>query len=706
MRRGGVVLLALLAPLALACAGLPGARGGASAERRSLDAALRGAEESPAIGRGRLAAFLRSHPGSPLFDDAALALARLERADGNPAAAERPLRDALVRQPRGDRVDAVRLELAELARERGDDEVAWQEAQRVRIGLLRDDERPRAARLIADLAHDRGDRAVEAEALAQLRDAAPPEATAAIDEELARALDELATEDLLRIVERLGGRPSAGTVWLAIGERALLEGDRGLAMRALARAERAPLLDGDGARRDRLVAALEGRSPLLESLGIPPGLGELGGDAVLPDTRGLSGAIGVALPLSGPFAEVAEQTLRGVLLATGAFGAGATAATASPESAAPGGGLRVVVRDTGGTPDGASAAVRALAAQPDVYAVIGPMLTEEVQAAADAAAETGVPLLALTRHESVAKAGTGVFRLALTRSMEAEILADHAVRDLGLRRIAILYPKDDYGREFEELLWQAVEARGARIVGVASYPPGARDFTSPIRQLVGWTLLDDAQRARLAQRDAERAAAAAAAAGAAERGAAALGPGNDRAAVPLSGRGFELSDPEEDALPPIVDFDALFVPDAPDMVGVLAQQLASEGVEDVVLFGPSAWYHAELLRRGGTRMEGTFFTSSFDPSHPAPLVQEFVRRYRSDFGEEASAFAAQGFDAANLVALQILRGATDRTAVRDALLATGLYPGVSGPTSFEGDGNARKRPFLVGVRSGQLVSIE
>lgn len=704
MRRRGIVLLALLAPLALACAGLPGARGGASAERRSLDAALRGAEESPAIGRGRLAAFLRSYPGSLLFDDAALALARLERADGNPAAAERPLRDALVRQPRGDRVDAVRLELAELARERGDDEAAWQEAQRVRIGLLRDDERPRAARLIADLAHDRGDPAVAVEALAQLRDAAAPGATAAIDEELARALGEVPTEALVRIVERLGARPSAGALWLAIGERALLEGNRGLAMRALARAERAPLLDGDGVRRDRLVAALEGRSATTATLGIPPELGELDDASVLPDARGLSGAIGVALPLTGPFAEVAEQTLRGVLLATGVFGTDAAADPASRESAAPGGGLRVVVRDTGGTPDGAVAAVRALAAQPDVHAVIGPMLTEEVQAAADAAAEAGVPLLTLTRHESVAKAGTGVFRLALTRSMEAEILADHAVRDLGLRRIAILYPKDDYGREFEELVWQASEARGARIVGVASYPPGARDFTNPIRQLVGWTLLDDAQRARLANRDAERAAAAAP--GAAARGAAAAGRANDRAAVPLSGRGFERSDPAEDALPPVVDFDALFVPDAPDMVGVLAQQLASQGVEDIVLFGPSAWHHAELLRRGGTRMEGTFFTSSFDPSHPAPLVQEFVRRYRSGFGEEASAFAAQGFDAANLVALQLLRGATDRDAVRDALLATSLYPGVSGPTSFEGDGNARKRPFLVGVRSGQLVSIE
>jgi ABC-type branched-subunit amino acid transport system substrate-binding protein len=298
-----------------------------------------------------------------------------------------------------------------------------------------------------------------------------------------------------------------------------------------------------------------------------------------------------------------------------------------------------------------------------------------------------------------------VFRVALTRDSEAEVLADHAVQDLGLRRIAILYPKDEYGREFEELLWQAIEARGARIVAVAGYVPGSRDLTGPIRQLVGWTLLGDAQRARLQERDLREASGAASDAAAGGSPARIL-PTLDRDAIPVSGRGFAASDPEDDALPPIVDFDALFVPDAPDMVGLLVPQLVREGVGGVVLFGPSAWAHEDLLRRAGTPLEGAFFTSSFDPSHPARPVQDFVRRYRSGFGEEASVFAAQGFDAANLVALQLSRGVTERSALRDALLATRIHPGVSGPASFASDGNVRKRPFLVGVESGRLVSIE
>jgi len=697
MRARGAIALLLASVLGAGCALLPGADRGVAAQRRIVDDAVRAARQDPAIGRGRLDAFLRTHPGSPLYDDAALELARLYRAAGDDAPAERALRDALVRQPRGDRADAVHLELADLLHARGDDAGAWAEAQRIRLGLLPDAARPRAARLVADLARSQGDRRAEVEALARLRDEPGGGDPAALDAEIGRALAELPTPVLLQVAEGLGSRASAALVWLEVGERAQASGDRVLAIRAFSRAERTPLAPPDTSRLERLGATIEGRAAPGGIEDAPPRLSDLDGDLALPDTGELSGAIGVVLPLSGPFAPVAEQTLRGVLLAAGVYGPGAGADSVQASEAPPAGGLRVVVRDSGGTPAGAAEAVRALAAEADVSAVVGPLLTEEVQAAADAAQETGLPLLELTRHESVVRPGASVFRLALTRRMEADALAEQAVQARGLRRIAILYPKDDYGREFEELLWQAVEARGGRVVGVSGYAPGSRDLAAPIRNLVGWSLLDEDQKQRLAEREAEQARAAAA--GAVPAGAAPR-------AVPASGEGFQLSDPESTPLPPIVDFDALFVPDAPDMVGVIAPQLAMQGVEGVVLFGPSAWQHAALLREGGTRLEGAFFTASFDPANPAPLVQEFSRRYASAFGEDPGVFAAQGFDAANLVALQLARGAADREAVRRGLLEMKVYPGVSGPTVFEPDGNARKRPFLIGVERGALVSLE
>jgi branched-chain amino acid transport system substrate-binding protein len=105
-------------------------------------------------------------------------------------------------------------------------------------------------------------------------------------------------------------------------------------------------------------------------------------------------------------------------------------------------------------------------------------------------------------------------------------------------------------------------------------------------------------------------------------------------------------------------------------------------------------------------VDGAFFSSGFDPSHPSPLVQDFVARYRAAYGREPTPFAAQGFDAANLVGLQILQGAQSPADVRNGLVATERYPGVSGVTSIGADGDARKRPFLLEVRDGLMTSVE
>ncbi|HEY8493136.1 MAG TPA: ABC transporter substrate-binding protein, partial [Myxococcota bacterium] len=398
MRVRALLALLLIAVLGAGCAFPVGGRS-TTTQRRILDDALRAAERDPEIGRGRLAAFLRTHPGSPLYDDAALALARLERALGDEAAAEEVLRSALARQPRGDHAQAVRAELADVLLARGASEAAWEEARRVRLGLLAGGERARAARLVAELARAHGDRRAEVEALAWLRDDPAPGAdTTPLDAEIGRALAELPTASVLAIAEGLGGRPSASLVWLEIVERAVREGDRTLAIRALSRAERADLGEADRVRHERLAQIVDGGAGAGGLAGAPPRLGDLADELPLADPDALSGALGVVLPLSGPFASVGEQTLRGVLLAAGVYGRGASADAVAAAEAPPAGGLRVLVRDSGGTAAGAAEAVRALAAQPEVSAVVGPLLTEEVQAAADAAAETGVPLLALTRH--------------------------------------------------------------------------------------------------------------------------------------------------------------------------------------------------------------------------------------------------------------------------------------------------------------------
>jgi ABC-type branched-subunit amino acid transport system substrate-binding protein len=66
-------------------------------------------------------------------------------------------------------------------------------------------------------------------------------------------------------------------------------------------------------------------------------------------------------------------------------------------------------------------------------------------------------------------------------------------------------------------------------------------------------------------------------------------------------------------------------------------------------------------------------------------------------------FEAQAYDATNLILVQMARGRQRRESLRKGVLAIEAYPGVSGVITMGPDGNAHKRPYLLGVERGRVV---
>jgi ABC-type branched-subunit amino acid transport system substrate-binding protein len=335
--------------------------------------------------------------------------------------------------------------------------------------------------------------------------------------------------------------------------------------------------------------------------------------------------------------------------------------------------------------------VRELARDAEVSALIGPLLADASEAAGAVAEESGLPLLTLTRREDVPLLGPFVLRLGATPRLEAELLADYAVGELGIERFAVLYPEDSYGLIMRDAFWDAVEARGGEVVGVAHYTVDATDFAEPIRRLIGYELLSAAERQALAERErllkrAKR-----------------LPP---EAAAELRLEASEITGPDDAPLPPFVDFDAIFIPDAYEKAALIAAHLAFHEVRGVRLLGPSGWSHPDLLSIGGSYVNGAIFTSSYYAGSRYPFVSEFARRFRETFGSEPTYVAAQAFDAANLVLAQWVKGHASRVAVLTGLLDTQDYPGASGITTIDPNGSAQKRPHLLGVERGRVISID
>lgn len=622
-------------------------------DRQAYSEALRTLARDVGAGTDALRDFVAERPNSPLADDAALRLAEARVEAGDDDEAVRRLGWLLRAHPKGDRSDAARLLLARLQRARGHSAAAYRTAGELRLPLLDRAQRGEAHRLLADLAGEAGDRTGRLRWLAQLRGDQGSEADLArVDAELGAALAALSPDELERAARELGRSVPAARVRLRQAEQALASGDAAEASRLLELASQLPLTPADAEHLTAFEAKLAGGGAAAST-----------GLSAFPDAAGARGALGVVLPLSGELAGAGQEALDGVLLASGVLeGPRGGAQDAAAPGAPPHAGLRLRIRDSSGRPERAAAAVRELGADPAVMAVLGPLTAEEALAAAAEADPLGLPVLTLTRHEEVASQHTNVFRIGLTPGAEAERLAEYAALTLGVRRAGILYPADAYGERMRALFAAAFEGRGGSVVGVASYEVDATDFSASIRTLIR-------------------------SAGGAPVDPASAGESGEPAGVPGG-------------------FDAVFVPDGHRAAALIAPALAFAGVRGVRLLGTSAWNDPALVGVGREHVEGAVFTGAVVRESESPMLAEFAGRFREGFGRPPDALAALGFDAALLAIRGMLAGGATREELRAGLLAAAPLDGVSGRTDFGAGGNARRRPYLLGVEAGRIVDLD
>jgi ABC-type branched-subunit amino acid transport system substrate-binding protein len=643
-------------------------------EQRAYDAAAAQLESDPAAAREAFERLKRTWPDGPLVADAEFALGEIALGEGGVEAALAHFHRVVAEHPGSTRTDAARVRIAQIEHARGNEQAARSVLGRVRTRRLPPGEQREAYRVLADTAPDP---VARLRWLALLRTgAAEEDEIDAIDAEIDGLLAGLDAAGLERAAGQLGDGLPAARVQLARAELALEAGDLEVARAALEAVEALALSPRYTPRfataAERLRLREEGPTEVAQ---LPSFADMMRRPA--PDTVATSGSIGIALPLTGPFAHFGEQSLQGVLLAAGVF--------APPD--AYGANVRVVVRDSAGSPARAAAAVRELAELDFVSAIVGPLLSSECEAAAEVAESAGIPLLTLTAREEIARDRPHVFRLRTRPVEEAQLLVERAGAS-GATRFAILYRDDTYGRGLRGLFWDAVEERGGRVVGVASYDPQATDFAEPIRRLAGYTLLGPEEKRLIAEREemlqqARRASA--------------------EKALELRQRAAELATQGGSPLPPIVDFDALFVPENYENVVLIAPQLAFHGVTGARLLGSDGWYHEDLVRLGREHVEGALFTAHFYPWSHVPYVRKFTARFEETFGRRPGVFAAQAYDATNLVLVQMARGRQRRESLRKGVLSTEAYPGVSGVITIGPDGNAHKRPYLLGVERGRVV---
>ncbi len=140
--------------------------------------------------------------------------------------------------------------------------------------------------------------------------------------------------------------------------------------------------------------------------------------------------------------------------------------------------------------------------------------------------------------------------------------------------------------------------------------------------------------------------------------------------------------------------------------GLIALQ-ARELQLNVPLLGGDGWDSPSLVEVGGKAVEGCFFSNHFSTEDPAPLIQDFLKRYRDKFNEEPGAMSALGYDSAMILVDAMKRaGTTDGRAVRDALAATKDFTAITGKITLNPQRNADKSAVVLEVKEGKFKYVQ
>ncbi|WP_200883720.1 penicillin-binding protein activator [Archangium violaceum] len=405
--------------------------------------------------------------------------------------------------------------------------------------------------------------------------------------------------------------------------------------------------------------------------------------------------VGLLLPMTGKYKAVGEAVLRGVKLALA------------------GSDIELVVKDTQGDVNLAAQGMEQLAFDEGAIAVLGPITSDESRRAALVAEELQVPLLTLTRQEDITHIGPFIFRNMLTNSAQARAIADFAMKQKGFKSFAMLYPNLPYGVELANDFWDHVVENGGQVRGAETYDHDQTTFTTEAKKLVGRYYLEDRLDYIEGVREVQKETS-----------------GQD------AFRKRKAMEKMRGNVEPIIDFEAIFIPDEWRRVSLVAPALAVEDIvtnacdardverirkttgkktlKTVMLLGTNAWSSGkgasgmpELVERGGKFVTCSVYVDGFFVDSQQPATRRFVQAYRQANSGDPGLLEAYGYDSARMVRqlLDSKQAPRSRGEFREALANVKDFDGATGKTSFDEKREARKPLFLLSVSNKGVTEV-
>lgn len=141
---------------------------------------------------------------------------------------------------------------------------------------------------------------------------------------------------------------------------------------------------------------------------------------------------------------------------------------------------------------------------------------------------------------------------------------------------------------------------------------------------------------------------------------------------------------------------------------LIMEKVREVGMKDIAMVGGDGLQSDDLIKIGGSAVNGTIFFAGFSTEQPTPTTQKFMDAFKAKFNEMPDLFAANGYDAMMIIAKAMKEAnSADPVKFKDTLAQTKNYEGVSGTITFQANHEVIKSPvYLVQVKDDKFVLLK
>ncbi|AIF54118.1 MULTISPECIES: ABC transporter substrate-binding protein [unclassified Pelosinus] len=142
--------------------------------------------------------------------------------------------------------------------------------------------------------------------------------------------------------------------------------------------------------------------------------------------------------------------------------------------------------------------------------------------------------------------------------------------------------------------------------------------------------------------------------------------------------------------------------------GALILKKAREIGITVPIIGNNGFNSPQLIKSAGSAANGAVVASPWFPGKDDAKVKNFIAAYKAKYNKEPDQFAAQAYDALQIMAIAIEKSGsvTDSKKLRDTLATIKDYSGVTGKFSFDEKRNPAMDVTVLVVKDGQFTELK